>query len=39
MLEVWELDLRRTGKGEMAALDFLDVSDGFGSLVQVNMLR
>ena len=39
MLEVWEFVLRRTGKGEMVALDFLDVSDGFGSLVHVNILR
>ena len=39
MLEVWEFVLRRTEMGEMVALDFLDVSDGFGSLVHCNILR
>ena len=39
MLEVWEYVLRRTEKGEMVALNFLDVSDGFGSLVHINLLR
>ena len=39
MLEVWEYVIRRTERGEMVALDFLDVSDGFGSLVHNNILR
>ena len=39
MLEVWEYVIRRTELGEMVALDFLDVSDGFGSLVHNNILR
>ena len=39
MLEVWEFVLRRTEKGEMVALDFLDISDGFGFLVHINILR
>ena len=39
MLEVWEYVIRRTEMGEMVALDFLDVLDGFGSLVHNNILR
>ena len=39
MLEVWEFVLKRTAKKEMVALNFLVVSDGFGSLVHINILR
>ena len=39
MLEVWKFVLRRTGKGEMVALDFLEVYDGFCFLVHVNIIR
>ena len=39
MLEVWEYVIRRTEMGEMVALDFLDVLDGFGSLVHNSILR
>ena len=39
ILEVWEYVIQRTQNGEMVALDFLDVSDGFGSLIHCNILR
>ena len=39
MLEVWEYVLRRTELGELVALDFLDVSAGFDTLVHLCILR
>ena len=39
MLEVWEYVLRRTEMGELVALDFLDVSAGFDTLVHLCILR
>ena len=39
MLEVWEYVLRRTERGELVALDFLDVSAGFDTLVHLSILR
>ena len=39
MLEVWEYVLRRTEMGELVALDFLDVSSGFDTLVHLCILR
>ena len=39
MLEVWEYVLRKTEKGELVALDFLDVSAGFDTLVHLYILR
>ena len=39
MLEVWEYVLRRTENGELVALDFLDVSAGFDTLVHLYILR
>ena len=38
MLEVWEYVIQRTQNSEMVALDFLDVSDGFVSLIHCNIL-
>ena len=39
MLETWEYALEKTQKGELVALDFLDISDGFGSMVHLCLLR
>ena len=39
MLETWEYTLEKTQKGELVALDFLDISDGFGSMVHLCLLR
>ena len=39
MLEVCQFVLLRTEMGEMVVLDFLDISDRFGSLVHCNILR
>ena len=39
MLEVWEYVLARTEKGELVALDFLDISAGFDTLVHLHLLR
>ena len=39
MLEVWEFVLRRTEMGELVALNFLDVSAGFDTLVHLYILR
>ena len=39
MLEVWEYVLRKTKKGELVALDVLDVSAGFDTLVHLYILR
>ena len=39
MLEVWEFVLRRTEQGELVALDFLDCSAGFDTLVHLYILR
>ena len=39
MMEVWEYVTRRTEKGELVALDFLDVSAGFDTLIHLYILR
>ena len=39
MMEVWEYVTRRNEKGELVALDFLDVSAGFDTLIYLNILR
>ena len=39
IMEVWEFVMRRTKKGEIVALDFLDVSAGFDTLVHLHILR
>ena len=39
MLEVWEFVLRRTELGELVALDFLDCSAGFDTIVHLYILR
>ena len=39
MLEVWEFVMRRTERGELVALDFLDMSAGFDTLVHLHILR
>ena len=39
MLEVWEFVLWRTEMGELVALNFLDVSAGFDTLVHLYILR
>ena len=39
MLEVWEYVLKKTEKGDLVALDFLDVSAGFDTLVHLYILR
>ena len=39
MLEVWEYVLSKTEKGELVALDFLDISAGFDTMVHLYLLR
>ena len=39
MLEVWEYVLNETEKGELVALDFLDISAGFNTMVHLYLLR
>ena len=39
MLEVWEYVLDKTDKGELVALDFLDISAGFDTMVHLYLLR
>ena len=39
MLEVWEYVIKKTEKGELVALDFLDCSAGFDSMVHLHILR
>ena len=39
MLEVWEYVLNKTDKGELVALDFLDISAGFDTMVHLYLLR
>ena len=39
MMEVWEFVTRRTEKGELVALDFLDMSAGFDTLIHLYILR
>ena len=39
MMEVWEYVMRKTEKGELVALDFLDCSAGFDSIVHLYILR
>ena len=39
MLEVWEYVLNRTEKGDLVALDFLDISAGFDTMVHLYLLR
>ena len=39
MMEVWEYVLKKTEKGEIVALDFLDCSAGFDSMVHLYIRR
>ena len=39
MLETWEYVLAKTEKGELVALDFLDMSAGFYTMVHPYLLR
>ena len=39
MMEVWEYVIEKTEKGELVALDFLDCSAGFDSMVHLYILR
>jgi hypothetical protein len=39
MMEVWEFVIRRTENGELVALDFLDMSAGFDTLIHLYILR
>ena len=39
MMEVWEFVIRRTEKGKIVALDILDMSAGFDTLVHLYILR
>ena len=39
MIEVREYFLRKTEKGELVALEFLNVSVGFDTLVHIHILR
>ena len=39
MLETWEFVLSKTEKGELVALDFLDISAGFNKMVHLYLLR
>ena len=39
MIEVWEYVMRKTEKGELVALDFLDCSAGFDSIIHLYILR
>ena len=39
MLETWEYVLHKTEKGDLVALDFLDVSAGFDTMVHLYLLR
>ena len=39
MLEVWEYVLNKTEKGELVALDFLNISAGFDTMVHIYLLR
>ena len=39
MLEVWEYVLSKTEKGDLVALDFLDISAGFDTMVHLYLLR
>ena len=39
MLETWEYVLAKTEKGELVALDFLDMSAGFDTMVHLYLLR
>ena len=38
MLEVWEYVLNKTDKEELVALDFLDISAGFDTMVHLYLL-
>ena len=39
MMEVWEYVIQKTEKGDLVALDFLDCSAGFDSMVHLCILR
>ena len=39
MLEVWEYVMARTEKGDLVALDFLDCSAAFDTMVHLYILR
>ena len=39
MLETWEFVLEKTEKGELVALDFLDISAGFDTMIHLYLLR
>ena len=39
MLETWEYVLKKTEKGELVAVDFLDISAGFDTMVHLCLLR
>ena len=39
MLETWEFVLAKTEKGELVAIDLLDISAGFDTLVHIYLLR
>ena len=39
MMEVWEYVMQKTKKGELVALNFLDCSAGFDSMVHLYILR
>ena len=39
MMEVWEYVIQKTEKGDLVALDFLDCSAGFDSMVHLYILR
>ena len=39
MIEVWEYVMKKTEKGELVALDFLDCSAGFDSMIHLYILR
>ena len=39
MMEVWEYVIEKTEKGDLVALDFLDCSAGFDSMVHLYILR
>mgnify|MGYP002628791536 FL=1 len=39
MMEVWEYVMKKTEKGDLVALDFLDCSAGFDSMVHLYIIR
>ena len=39
MMEVWEYVMKKTEKGDLMALDFLDYSAGFDSMVHLYIIR